>query len=186
MHPQGLYDESLVVGPGGGIANVVVSLQAQGTELKGPLPSGPAVLDQRGCQYQPHVLAVMVGQPIVVRNSDRFLHNVHALPVYNPAFNLGQPTVDPGRAVGPMMLAERFRVKCDVHPWMGAYINVFDHPYFAVTGADGTFAIPGTVPDGRYTLLAWHETLGEKTAMIEVARGVAGETYVRFDAPDAP
>ena len=102
------------------------------------------MLDQKGCQYVPHVLAVMVGQPIIVKNSDPFLHNVHSLAIDNPAFNFGQPNKStPAARSPPMKVAERFKIKCDVHPWMSAYVNVFEHPYFAVTKEDGTFAIPG-------------------------------------------
>ena len=172
MHPNGLFDDSLVVGEQRGIANVVVSVErADGGILTGPVPSSPAVLDQRGCQYVPRVLPVTIGQPISVKNSDPFLHNVHSLPLYNPAFNIGQPNIDPGRAMPPMKVAERFMIKCDVHPWMRAYVNVFAHPYFSVTGSDGAFAIPGSLPDGRYTLVAWHEKLGEKRAPVEVKGG---------------
>ena len=172
MHPDGLFDDSLLVGPDGGLANAVVSLRPAGDRsLSGPSRGAPAVLDQRGCRFVPRVLAVAVGQPIVVKNSDPFLHNVHALAVDNPAFNFGQPSVDSGRWVGAMKVAERFYVRCDIHPWMRTTINVFEHPYFAVTGPDGAFAVPGSVPDGRYLLVAWHERLGEKVAPIGVIKG---------------
>jgi len=161
----------VVAGPGGELANVFVYIK----DIKGnfPAPSTPVVIDQKGCQYHPHVLAVRVGQPIVVSNSDAFLHNIHALSVDNPGFNIGQPTKDPGRNVGVMKVPEIFKVKCDVHPWMGAYVHVIDHPFFAVTKEDGTFAIPAGLPDGRYTLAAWHEKLGEKLAVVEVKGGKA-------------
>jgi hypothetical protein len=181
IHPGGLEDESLVVGAGGGIANVVVSLRVEQPEFSPPPTPVAAVLDQKGCQYVPHVLAVRVGQPILVRNSDAFLHNVHALSVDNPAFNFGQPNVDPGRGVGPMTAVERFRVKCDVHPWMGAYVTVFDHPYFAVSGADGAFEIPAPLPDGQYTLVAWHEKLGEMTREFEVTDGAPGALEFQYE-----
>jgi plastocyanin len=182
MHPDGLFDGSLVVGDSGGLANVVLSIRADDRELTGPVPNAPAVLDQKGCQYVPHVIAVMVGQPILVKNSDPFLHNVHSLSIDNPAFNFGQPNVDPGRKVSPMKVAERFKIKCDVHPWMSAYVSVFDHPYFAVSGPDGSFAIPGSLPDGQYTVVAWHEKLGEKQLSVDVKDGKSAPIDFAFEA----
>ena len=188
-HPP-LVDESVVVGDGGGLANVVVSIALPDgvppPDAAPPAsPPAPAVLDQRGCRYVPRVLAVMVGQPIVVRNSDPFLHNVHSLSVDNPAFNFGQPNVDPGRRVGVMKVPERFNVKCDVHPWMIARVSVFEHPYFAVTGTDGAFSIPGALPDGQYTLTAWHEKLGEKQAHVIIENGRASAADFVFDGAEA-
>ena len=183
QHPDGAIDESLMVADGK-LANVVVSVKAD--NLQGEAPKEPAVLDQKGCQYHPHVIAVMVGQPLLVKNSDAFLHNVHALSIDNAPFNFGQPTKDTnGRKIDPMKVAERFKVKCDVHPWMGAQIAVFEHPYFAVSKEDGTFTIPGNLPDGEYTLVAWHEKLGEKEIKVNVAGGKAENAEVSFAAAAA-
>jgi hypothetical protein len=186
LHPSGLFDDSLIVSAEGGVANVVVSLRALGDRsLAAPTPPAqPAFLDQRGCRFVPRVLAVAVGQPIFVKNSDAFLHNVHSLAVDNPAFNFGQPSVNPGTRIGAMTVAERFAIKCDVHPWMRASVSVFEHPYFAVTAADGSFVIPGSVPDGRYTLVAWHERLGELHAPIQVKGGMAVLHDFQFDASE--
>ena len=178
QHPDGAFDESLVVADGK-LANVVVSVKAD--NLQGEVPKEAASLDQKGCQYHPHVVAVMVGQSLLVKNDDNFLHNVHALSIDNPAFNFGQPTKDPaGRKVDPMKTAERFKVKCDVHPWMGAHVAVFEHPYFAVSKEDGTFKIPGNLPDGEYTLVAWHEKLGEQEAKVMVSGGKAENADFTF------
>ena len=184
QHPDGAFDESLVVADGK-LANVVVSVKAD--NLQGEVPKEAATLDQKGCQYHPHVVAVMVGQPLLVKNDDNFLHNVHALSIDNPAFNFGQPTKDTnGRKVDPMKTAERFKIKCDVHPWMGAHVAVFEHPYFAVSKEDGTFKIPaGKLPDGEYTLVAWHEKLGEQEAKVTVAGGKAEAPEFTFKAAAA-
>jgi hypothetical protein len=80
-----------------------------------------------------------------------------------------------------MKTPERFKIKCDVHPWMVAHVNVFEHPYFAVTGPDGAFALPGPLPDGNYTLTAWHETLGELRTEVQVNGGKANPVEFRFD-----
>jgi plastocyanin len=183
QHPDGAFDESIVAADGK-LANVVVSVKAD--DLKGEASKEVVALDQKGCQYHPHVIAVMVGQTIVVKNDDNFLHNVHALSIDNPAFNFGQPTKDTtGRKVEPMKTAERFKVKCDVHPWMGAHVAVFEHPYFAVSKEDGTFKIPGNLPDGEYTLVAWHEKLGEQEAKVMVSGGKAENADFSFKAAAA-
>jgi hypothetical protein len=187
FHPNGLFDDSLIVSSEGGVANVVVSLRAGGDRsLTGPPPPPLAVLDQRGCRFVPRVLAVAVGQPILVKNSDPFLHNVHSMAVNNGNFNFGQPGVNPGTNVGPFTTAERFKIRCDVHPWMTVHVSVFEHPYFAVTGPDGSFAIPGSVPDGRYLLVAWHEVLGELQATIDVKGGSAVIHDFEFDPSAQP
>ncbi len=178
QHPDGIFDESLVV-TDGKLQNVVVSIKpAEGAELKGELPKTPLKIDQKGCQYVPHVAAMMAGQEFIVANSDPFLHNVHSLALDNPAFNFGQPTVDPGKKMEPMKVEERFKIKCDVHPWMAVFVNVFSHPFFAVSKEDGTFEVPTAgLADGKYTLVAWHETLGEQEAQVEVKDGKADATF---------
>jgi plastocyanin len=168
QHKTPVFEETLVVGKGGELANVVVSLK--NPPAGGQVPSEPVVLDQKGCQYSPHVLPMMVGQKVLVRNSDPFLHNVHGLPEENPGFNFAQNNVDPGKAVGPMKTAEYFRVKCDVHPWMSAWFAVFSHPYFGVTDQSGKFTITG-VPDGEHEVVLWHERLGESEATVTVKGG---------------
>jgi len=190
-HPDPVMDESIVAGENGELANVVVSISAEGKELKGEAPKEPAVLDQVGCQYTPHVLAMMVGQDFVVKNSDPFLHNVHSLALDNPAFNFGQPNKDPGKKMtNSIKVTERFVIKCDVHPWMISHVNVFEHPFFAVTKEDGTFSIPTKgLEDGSYTLEIWHEKLAAEpiTQEIEVKDGKATieEIKIMADAAEA-
>lgn len=160
----------------GNLANVFVYLK----DVSGsyPAPADPVVLDQQGCTYHPHVSGIQVGQKLVIRNSDPTLHNVHALPTVNPEFNQGQPFQG-------MELEKTFdlpevmiRFKCDVHPWMSSWMGVLEHPFFAVSGADGSFSIEN-VPAGEYTLEAWHETLGTKTQTVTVSEG--GDVAVSFD-----
>jgi len=152
-----------------------------GQTLSGKAPTNQVVLDQKGCQYVPHVVAMMVNQPIVAKSSDTILHNVHTMPFANNAQNFAM--VVPGtHKIGPFSQAEEFAVKCDVHPWMQAFIVVLDNPYFAVTGADGTYKIDTAgLPDGEYELVFWQEKYGEKTHKVTV-KGGKGEANFSFDA----
>ena len=174
--------ESLVVGEGGGLQNVFVYVKDGLGDLRFPVPPAPVVLDQKGCRYAPHVLGVQVGQPLEVLNSDPTLHNVHALPTANREFNTGQP-------LAGMKHTHRFSTrevmvpfKCDVHPWMRAFIGVLDHPYFGVTTADGTFTLEG-LPPGTYTVEAWHETLGMQTQSVTIAAKESRDVAFSFKSP---
>jgi plastocyanin len=160
-------DETFIVGDGGALQNVFVYVKDGLGNLRFPVPSTTIVLDQKGCHYVPHVLGAQVGQSVEVLNSDPTLHNVHAIPAANQEFNTGQPL--PGMKHTHQFSTKEVMVpfKCDVHPWMRAYIGVLDHPYFAVTGADGGFNLKG-LPPGTYTIEAWHETLGAQTQTVTI------------------
>jgi plastocyanin len=170
QHPDPVQEQTVVADDKGNLANVIVSIKKEeGKDLPGEAAKDPVVLDQKGCMYEPHVLAVMAGQPFKVKNDDPFLHNVHSLATTNPPFNFGQPNKDEGKDIPePLKAAEYFRVKCDVHPWMSAYIGVFEHPFFAVTKPDGTYTIKTAgLPDGDYTLNFWHEKFASDTPQEE-------------------
>jgi len=164
-----------VVGAGGELADVVVSLKDISGKSTGA-SAEPAVLDQKGALYVPQILAVQTGQKLIVKNSDPFVHNVHTKPVDNPEVNQVQM---PGGADLTFTFdkPEPFlKFQCDVHPWMFAWVSVFDHPYFAVSGKDGKFTIKN-VPPGKYTLQAAHRKLGTQTAEIEVKDGGASQDF---------
>jgi hypothetical protein len=169
-HRGQVIDESVLVNGDGTLRNVVVWV-SQGLEGRtfAP-PKDPAVLDQQGCVYTPHVVTVMTGQRLLVKNSDPFLHNVRAAAVHNPPFNIGQPSVDVGGTPLTFLTPDRMFVKCDVHPWMTAHIVVLENPYFAVTGEHGTFKLP-ELPPGTYTVSAWHEVYGEQKQRVTVEPG---------------
>jgi len=139
-------------------------------------PAAAATIDQDGCHYKPHVLGVMVNQAITIKNSDPTTHNVHFTPKSNPDWNQSQPN-GAGPLTHKLARAEvMVPVKCNQHPWMKSYVAVTKHPYFAVTGEDGSYTLKG-VPPGKYTVVAWHEggpNGTEKTMEITVpAKGAA-------------
>jgi plastocyanin len=167
-----LVEETVVVAPDGGLKNVFVYVKNGGPKTDGS-GAEPATLDQVNCRYVPHVVGVQVGQKLLVRSSDPTLHNVHYNPRYNAAANFGMTGAGQENTV-TFATAEFIPVKCDVHPWMTAYIGVFDNPLFARTNDDGTYEITGLKP-GKYTLAAWHERYGELTQEIEITDAAATE-----------
>ena len=174
-HSAPVKPETLVVGSGNGLANVMVYIK--NAPAGGSAPSQPVVVDQKGCVYKPHVVGVMLGQSLQFKNSDGLLHNVHGLPKVNRQFNRAQPGTSPPFEVTFTKAEELFRVKCDVHPWMETYVAVMTHPYFAVTGPDGSFKID--LPDGQYTLAAKHHfaKFPELTAEITVSGGAVSHDF---------
>jgi plastocyanin len=167
-HSGPVANEMLVLGNANAMGNIIVwvskGLPAGKTW---PAPKTPVVMDQKGCQYVPHAMGIMVGQPYRILNSDGILHNVHTLPKVNKSFNRAMPATlketttqfDKDEAI--------FQIKCDVHPWMSAFIGVFTHPFFSVTGTDGKYTISGLDP-GTYEITIWHERLGTQTASVTV------------------
>lgn len=168
LHTEAVHTEQ-VVAEGGQLANVFVYVKEGLTGSYSP-PGEAHVLNQEGCRYSPHVSGIMVGQTLTIRNSDPTLHNVHALPEKNAEFNQGQPFqgMELERTFDQPEVMVRF--KCDVHPWMSSYMAVLEHPFFAVSGSDGSFAIEG-LPAGDYVVEAWHEQLGTQTQNVTVGDG---------------
>ena len=176
-----LKEQSVVV-KDGKLANVLVRVRG---EVAGAAaaPSEAVVVDQQKCTYLPRVQGAMKGQSIMVKNSDGTMHNVRGLAGTKGLFNLAQPPSAPPVTKPVPGDVEVLNLKCDVHPWMRAFIAVSPHPYFATTGEDGSFSL-ANLPEGTYTLEAWHESLGTKTAQITVKDGAAAEASFEFSATD--
>ena len=167
-HKAPVPNEMLVLGNGNTMGNILVWVSKGLPSGKTwPVPKNPVTLDQKGCQYLPHVQGIMVGQAYRILNSDGILHNVHALPKVNPSFNQPMPASMKEKTVTFAKPEPVFQIKCDVHPWMMAYVGVFTHPFFSATGTDGKFTISGLDP-GTYEITAWHERLGTQTATVTV------------------
>jgi hypothetical protein len=173
-------DEIVAVNANGTLANVFVYVTSGlPAGVNYPAPTTPVVLDQSGCLYKPRVFGIMVSQPLEIENSDSLLHNVKTLGKKNRRFNISQPGVTLTRSVGDQAglltgVAFAFTApevmvpfECSMHGWMRAYAGVLSHPFFAVTGTDGSFSIKG-LPPGTYTIEAWHEKYGTQTATVTV------------------
>jgi plastocyanin len=181
-HAKPVPNEMLVLGNGNTMGNVMVwvskGLPAGKTW---PAPKTPVTLDQNGCMYVPHVMGIMVGQQYKILNSDGVLHNIHTLPKINAQFNKGMPPTLKEATTVFEKPEEVFHIKCDVHPWMSAYMAVFNHPFFSVTGPDGKFTISGLDP-GTYQITAWHERLGTQSATVTVAADTKTQNF-KFTLP---
>jgi Carboxypeptidase regulatory-like domain len=166
QHKEKVKSQDVIVNQNGTLQYVLIYIK---TGLTGtpPTPKGSVELRQEGCIYKPHVQGIQVNQDLVVVNDDATLHNVHTMSKVNPQFNIAQP-IKGMKITKKFLKPEIIFVKCEVHRWMGAYIGVFEHPYFAVSGSDGTFTIKD-LPAGNYVIEAWQEKLGTQSANVAVA-----------------
>jgi plastocyanin len=182
-HSKPVPSEMLVLGSGNTMGNIMVYVtKGLPAGKTWPAPKTPVTLDQKGCQYVPHVMGIMVGQPYRILNSDGVLHNVHALPKINAQFNRAMPGSMKETSASFDKAEAMFMIKCDVHPWMSAYVGAFTHPFFSVTGTDGKFTISGLDP-GTYEITAWHERLGTQTATVTVAANETKSQNFKFTSP---
>jgi hypothetical protein len=166
-----LLSQTVQVGADGALMNTLVFVK-DGVSGSYPVPQTPVTLDQKGCVYIPHVMGMMAGQPLLILNSDATLHNIHPLPVINAGFNIGMP-IQGMKQTRIFPKAEPvFHVKCDVHPWMSAYIATFTHPFFGVSNSLGTVELTN-LPAGTFQIQAWHEKYGVQAQAVSVS---AGET----------
>ena len=160
-----IQEESIVVSRAGGLRDVIVCLTDAPASSGASLP--PPTLDQVGCRYEPHVLAVQVGQPLRIRSSDAEFHNVHWVGEANPSENLGFTRAGESKLI-TLERPEFLRLRCDIHGWMESFVGVMPNPFFATTDRDGTFTIE-KVPAGTYHATAWHALLGTRTGTVTVS-----------------
>ncbi len=164
-HPTGIMSQEIVVNPNHTLQNVLVYVKDGLPNKPYPLPATPVKVDQSGCMFLPHVIAVMVNQPVQFLNSDAASHNVHAMPAVNRDWNVAQD-----RGSAEITKFPKFEigmpVRCNIHKWMQMYINVLTNPFYAVTGKDGSFVIKG-LPPGEYTIEVWQEKLGTQTLKVK-------------------
>ena len=174
--------DAILVAADGAVQNAFVYIKDTLSDYAFDVPTEAVTLDQRGCRYSPRIFGVRVGQAVEIINSDATLHNVHALPMINAEFNKGQPAQ--GSRMTQIFTAPEVmvRFKCDVHGWMAAYGGIMSHPFFAVTGADGAFAIKG-LPPGDYELAVWHERFGTKSQKVTI--GASQTQTVNFTLASA-
>ncbi len=177
--PRPAYSNEVLV-RNGRLQNVLVRIVSghEGTDF-GPAPTTEVVFDQKGCIYNPRVAAARVGQPVTFVNSDPIFHNVRSVTAVNEKFNVAMPKKNQ-RETKVFTRPELFlQAKCSVHPWMGAYVAVLDHPFFAVSNPNGEFTLP-KLPAGRYTVEAWHEVFGTRRAELVVSDASIGKLEFEF------
>ncbi len=172
-----MKDEEVLV-TGGMLENVLVRVTKGATAAPG---TGDVVVEQHECMYRPRVSGAVAGQTILVKNGDQTLHNVHTYVGQKTLFNRAQPPGSPEvkEQVKPKDKNEVIRFKCDVHPWMSAFVVVNDNPYFAVTDKKGVADI-AKLPPGKYTVEAWHERYGLKTAEVTVEAGKEAAAKIEY------
>jgi len=166
-HAGGQESEEVVVNGNGTLKNAFVWVKSGLPNMRWQRSTEPVVLDQSGCMYRPHVLALMTGQNLTIRNSDPTNHNIHATPKVNQEWNETQAPGTPEKTQSFARQEIMLPIKCNIHPWMRSYVNVVTHPFFAVTGDDGSFTIKG-LPPGTYTVEVVHEKYGAQEQQITV------------------
>ena len=176
-HDGKVYSQSFILDENKNLKNVMVWLK--NVKYTGDTPKEPVIIDQKGCIYYPHVQGVMKNQPVVIKNSDATLHNIHSMANNNEQFNFAMPQVVKEKETKFTKTEDPFYIKCDVHPWMKTWVGVFDHPYFAVTDNNGNYKIEN-VPPGEYEIIAWQEKFKMKRHLSAKVKIGDGETVHNF------
>lgn len=182
QHATPVVDEIIAAsgsGPEKALGNVFVYLKKGLEDKNFEPPADPVTIEQKGCWFGPRVLGIQVGQVLKVINADPLTHNIHPLAQVNREWNQSQA---PGAAAFTRRFTQpevMIRVKCNIHIWMHAWVGVVAHPYFAVTGADGSFALR-KVPPGSYTIEVWHEQLGRQAQQVTLAPAGQSESVFRY------
>ena len=177
-HSGSVYSENFKMAQDGSMEDALIWLK--NVSYSGGVPSGPVVLDQKGCIYTPHVFGMVAGQDLLIKNSDATLHNIHSMPKVNKEFNFAMPkVVKEKKTTFSKSEPDPFYIKCDVHPWMKSWVLVSDHPYYAVTDENGNFSIEN-IPAGTYDVVCWQEKFGSKRALSSTVTIGSGDTTKDF------
>ena len=174
--------QDVLVTDDGKLQNVIVYVRSGHEGRSYSAPSEPVLLDQQHCVYVPHVFTIMTDQKLKVRNSDDTFHNVHAMPMGNSVVNLAQPMMGMENTVTFAHHEMPFRIGCDLHGWMGAWVGVFDHPFHTTSGDNGTYEL--RLPPGKYEIEAWHEKYGDRRMRVEIADNAETELNFSFSAKE--
>jgi plastocyanin len=185
MHVEPLRKDDILADAEGRVQWAFVHVKMGLEGRKSEASKAPVVVDNIGCHYVPRVFGVMVGQPVLFRNQDPFLHNVHVMPFVNAETNMGLPRQRDERTVTFRQPEVMVSVRCEVHPWMQGWAGVLEHPFYAATDEKGGFEIKG-LPPGKYTLEAWHERCGAVTREIEVKAGGTATTDFELEPKVKP
>ena len=175
-----VLSDSVLVSADGGLANVFVYV-TNAPDTGAETPTESVRLDQIGCMYTPHVLGVQIGQPLEIVNSDSTTHNVRGVARKNKAMNYGQPAGSKPRTKTFKKVEMKIRIKCDIHPWMTAYVFAMGHSFFGVSDESGAFDIEG-LPAGDYEVTAWHEKFGEQAGTVTVGADGSGKVDFNFSS----
>ncbi len=170
LNTDPVLGETVVVNDNGSLRNVFVYVKEGLGDYNFAVPDEPVQFDQNGCVYAPHIFGIQVGQTLEILNSDPLMHNLHALAEENRPFNFGMPNQGDTREQSFRVPEVMLHIKCDVHPWMSAYVGVVDHPFHGVSDDTGGFSI-SQLPAGSYVVEAWHEEYGTLTQNVTVTDG---------------
>jgi plastocyanin len=168
QHPGGPPLAGDVLVQDGRLQNAVVYVKEGLGDRIFAIPSEPLVSDQKGCEFLPRIMGAQVDQPVRFLNSDPTAHNVHGLSHTSQEWNFSLGVKGASRTITLEKPEVMIQIKCDIHPWMRAYLGVFDHPYFALSGADGSFVLRN-LPPGEYTIEAWHERFGTRSQQVSLS-----------------
>jgi plastocyanin len=169
LHAGVVLSDELVADANGNVQWAFVRVTSGPIGVPPPVPKTPVLMDQIRCVFTPHMVGVRVGQPVRVTSSDDLLHNVHSLPFENREFNVGLPQAGMD-VVRTFDKPEIFVIKCDVHPWMRAWVGVVEHSYWSITNELGTYVIRD-LPPGKFTIEVWHEKYKPVTREVQVPPG---------------
>ena len=183
LHAEPVLTRTYLVGADRGLANVVVSLVALPAGIPFTAPTDSPLLDQVGCIYEPMVTSLMTNQPVRIRNSDPFMHNVNAQARVNRGFNFAQAIQGQVNEKAFPEAESPLKLICNVHPWMSAYLHVFPHPFHAVTDADGRWHFAQPLPPGRYELRFLHTAAGSTNLVVEITSAVTPRVEASLPVP---